>query len=37
LAALLNRSSIYGTAWFASRLEQQARKNLLRSLKELTG
>jgi predicted metal-dependent HD superfamily phosphohydrolase len=35
LASLLNRASIYSTAWFASRLEQQARKNLSRSLKEL--
>ena len=36
LVLLLNRSSIYGTGWFASRLEEQARKNLARSLKELT-
>lgn len=36
LASLLNRSSIYSTAWFASRLEEQARRNLLRSLKQLT-
>jgi predicted metal-dependent HD superfamily phosphohydrolase len=36
LALLLNRSSIYSTAWFVSRFEEQARKNLLRSLKELT-
>jgi predicted metal-dependent HD superfamily phosphohydrolase len=35
LASLLNRSSIYSTAWFASRLEEQARKNLSRSLEEL--
>jgi predicted metal-dependent HD superfamily phosphohydrolase len=36
LVSLLNRSSIYRTGWFASRLEVQARKNLARSLKELT-
>jgi predicted metal-dependent HD superfamily phosphohydrolase len=35
LASFLDRSSIYGTAWFAARLEEQARKNLSRSLKEL--
>jgi predicted metal-dependent HD superfamily phosphohydrolase len=35
LASFLDRSSIYCTAWFAARLEEQARKNLLRSLKEL--
>ena len=35
LASFLNRSSIYSTAWFASRLEEQARKNLSCSLKEL--
>jgi predicted metal-dependent HD superfamily phosphohydrolase len=36
LGSLLNRSSLYSTPWFASRLEEQARKNLSRSLKELT-
>ena len=36
LASLLNRSSIFSTAWFALRLEKPARKNLLRSLKDLT-
>jgi predicted metal-dependent HD superfamily phosphohydrolase len=35
LTSFLNRSSIYSTAWFASRLEKQARKNLSRSLKNL--
>jgi predicted metal-dependent HD superfamily phosphohydrolase len=35
LASFLNRASIYSTDWFASRLEEQARKNLSRSLKEL--
>ena len=35
LASFLDSSSIYGTAWFAARLEEQARKNLSRSLKEL--
>lgn len=35
LASFLDRSSIYSTAWFAARLEEQARKNLSRSLKEL--
>ncbi|HSE86083.1 MAG TPA: N-methyl-D-aspartate receptor NMDAR2C subunit [Candidatus Binatia bacterium] len=35
LASLLNRASLYSTAWFVSRLEEQARKNLSRSLKEL--
>jgi predicted metal-dependent HD superfamily phosphohydrolase len=36
LTSLLSRSSIYSTAWFAARLEGQARKNLSRSLKELS-
>jgi predicted metal-dependent HD superfamily phosphohydrolase len=35
LASFLDRSSIYSTAWFTARLEEQARKNLSRSLKEL--
>ena len=35
LASLLSRASIYSTDWFISRLEEQARKNLSRSLKEL--
>jgi len=37
LASFLDRSSIYSTAWFVARLEEQARKNLSRSLKELVG
>jgi predicted metal-dependent HD superfamily phosphohydrolase len=36
LTSLLSRTSIYSTAWFVARLEDQARKNLSRSLKELS-
>jgi predicted metal-dependent HD superfamily phosphohydrolase len=35
LVAFLNRASIYSTTWFTARLEEQARKNLSRSLQEL--
>lgn len=35
LTSLLDRSSIYSTAWFTARLEERARENLSRSLKEL--
>jgi predicted metal-dependent HD superfamily phosphohydrolase len=35
LAGLLERSSIYGTAWFAGRLQARARANLTRSLAHL--
>ena len=35
LTSLLDRSSIYSTAWFTDRLEERARENLSRSLKEL--
>jgi len=34
LRGFLERPAIYGTAWFASRLEQRARRNLTRSLLE---
>ncbi|MFT7676708.1 MAG: putative metal-dependent HD superfamily phosphohydrolase [Planctomycetota bacterium] len=36
LASLLERPSLYSTSWFAERLEQRARKNLARSLAQLT-
>lgn len=35
LASLLERPSLYSTTWFSERLEQQARRNLARSLKRL--
>jgi predicted metal-dependent HD superfamily phosphohydrolase len=36
LASFLERPSIYSTPWFVSRLEERARTNLSRSLRELT-
>jgi predicted metal-dependent HD superfamily phosphohydrolase len=36
LTRFLERPSIYRTAWFASRLEQRARENLVRSLRQLS-
>lgn len=35
LTSFLQRPSIYSTSWFAGRLEQRARGNLSRSLREL--
>ncbi len=37
LRAFLGRPAIYGTAWFAERLEVAARENLRRSLQRLAG
>ena len=37
LRSLLDRPSLYGTAWFRDRLEAAARRNLERSLRTLTG
>lgn len=37
LQSFLERPAIYGTRWFASRLEDRARSNLARSIRELEG
>jgi predicted metal-dependent HD superfamily phosphohydrolase len=37
LRSFLERDAIYGTAWFAERLEAKARANLERSIRELGG
>jgi predicted metal-dependent HD superfamily phosphohydrolase len=37
LRSFLDRPAIYGTPWFASRLEERARTNLARSIRELGG
>ena len=36
LSSLLSRPALYSTSWFAERLEQRARKNLARSIAQLT-